>query len=79
MKTVSQLIAVATFALGAVAFADPNNQVRSHTQANEHMQTGAADRSSHTPGFKIAEDGSDRTPGFKVAEDGSDRTVSRQA
>lgn len=74
MKPISQLIAAATFALSATAFAVPSNQeVHIHTQAFE-LQTVAEDGSDRTPGFKVAEDGSDRTPGFKIAEDGSDRT-----
>lgn len=66
MKTISQLIAAATFVLSATAFAVPSNQeVHIHVQASEQQRT-------------VAENGSDRTPGFKVAEGGSDRTLGRR-
>ena len=75
MKSISQLIATATFALSATAFAVPSNQdLQIHMQAFEQQQTVAEGGSDRTPGFKVAEGGSDRTPGFKVAEGGSDRT-----
>jgi len=55
MKTVSQLIAVATFALSASAFAVPSNQEdRFFTQVNEPQQTLAADGSDRTPGRRAA-------------------------
>ncbi|WP_460118542.1 hypothetical protein [Pseudomonas sp. H3_G09] len=82
MKTVSQLIAVATFALSASAFAVPSNQEdRFFTQVSEPQQTVAADGSQRTPqGPAIAADGSDRTPlGEALAADGSDRTPGRRA
>jgi len=82
MKTVSQLIAVATFALSASAFAVPSNQEdRFFTQVSEPQQTVAADGSQRTPqGQAIAADGSDRTPlGEALAADGSDRTPGRRA
>ncbi|KQT67657.1 hypothetical protein J2Y39_004237 [Pseudomonas sp. 2957] len=82
MKTVSQLIAVATFALSASAFAVPSNQEdRFFTQVNEPQQTVAADGSERTPqGQAIAADGSDRTSmGQALAADGSDRTLGRRA
>lgn len=82
MKTVSQLIAVATFALSASAFAVPSNQEdRFFTQVSEPQQTVAADGSERTPqGQAIAADGSDRTPlGEALAADGSDRTAGRRA
>ncbi|MDR6162581.1 hypothetical protein [Pseudomonas fluorescens] len=69
MKTVSQLIAVATFALSASAFAVPSNQEdRFFTQVSEPQQTVAADGSERTPlGEALAADGSDRTPGRRAA------------
>ncbi|WP_185053979.1 hypothetical protein [Pseudomonas moraviensis] len=55
MKTVSQLIAVATFALSASAFAVPSNQEdRFFTQVSEPQQTVAADGSDRTPGRRAA-------------------------
>lgn len=79
MKTVSQLIAVATFALSASAFAVPSNQEdRFFTQTTELQQTIAADGSDRTPGMQVAADGSDRTPGMQVAADGSDRTLGQR-
>ena len=81
MKTVSQLIAVATFALSASAFAVPSNQEdRFFTQATEHQHNIAADGSDRTPqGQTLAADGSDRTPqGQTLASDGSDRTPGRR-
>ena len=81
MKTVSQLIAVATFALSASAFAVPSNQEdRFFTQTTEQQQTIAADGSDHTPqGQTFAADGSNRTPqGQALAADGSDRTPGRR-
>ncbi|MGY2257707.1 hypothetical protein [Pseudomonas sp. SDO55104_S430] len=79
MKTISQLIAVATFALSATAFAVPSNQEdRFFTQVSEQQHTIAADGSDRTPGMQVAADGSDRTPGMQVAADGSDRTPGMQ-
>lgn len=77
MKTVNQLIAVATFTLSASAFALPSNQQeRFFTQVSEPQQTVAADGSQRTPqGQAVAEDGYDKTPqGQAIAADGSDRT-----
>ncbi|WP_434768626.1 hypothetical protein [Pseudomonas triticicola] len=55
MKTVSQLIAVATFALSASAFAVPSNQEdRFFTRVSEPQQTVAADGSERTPGRRAA-------------------------
>ncbi|WKV85822.1 hypothetical protein LJJ44_07820 [Pseudomonas sp. B24_DOA] len=55
MKTVSQLIAIATFALSASAFAVPSNQEdRFFTRVSEPQQTVAADGSDRTPGRRAA-------------------------
>ncbi|MBC3269087.1 hypothetical protein HU765_04080 [Pseudomonas sp. SWRI81] len=68
MKTVSQLIAVATFALSASAFAVPTNQEdRFFTQVSEPRQALAADGSDRTPlGQALAADGADRTLGQRA-------------
>lgn len=81
MKTVSQLIAVATFALSASAFAVPSNQEdRFFTQVSEPQQTLAADGSERTPqGQSLAENGRNRLDENGLAEDGSDRTPQGQA
>jgi hypothetical protein len=95
MKTVSQLIAIATFALSASAFAVPSNQEdRFFTQVSEPQQTVAADGSERTPQGQalaengrnrleeqgLVEDGYDKTPqGQAIAADGSDRTPGRRA
>ncbi|WP_095194341.1 hypothetical protein [Pseudomonas sp. Irchel 3A7] len=81
MKTVSQLIAVATFALSASAFAVPSNQEdRFFTQTTEQQSIIAADGSDRTPqGQALAADGLDRTPqGQALAADGADRTSGRR-
>lgn len=68
MKTLSQLIALATFAFSASAFAVPSHQEdRFFTQVTEQQQAVAADGSDHTPGMQVAADGSDRTPGQRLA------------
>jgi hypothetical protein len=81
MKTVSQLIAVATFALSASAFAVPSNQEdRFFTQVNEPQQTVAADGSERTPqGQALAENGRNRLEEKGLAEDGYDKTPQAQA
>ncbi|WP_123434465.1 hypothetical protein [Pseudomonas brassicacearum] len=81
MKTVTQLLAVATFALSVSAFAVPSNQ-EDHffTQATEYQQTIATDGSDHTPqGQALASDGADHTPqGQALASDGADHTPQGQ-
>ena len=80
MKTVSQLIAVATFALSASAFAVPSNQEdRFFTQVTEQQHTIAADGSDRTPqGQTLAENGRDRLKEKGLVQDGSDRTPQGQ-
>jgi hypothetical protein len=81
MKTVSQLIAVATFALSASAFAVPSNQEdRLFTQVSEPPQTVAADGSQRTPqGQALAENGRNRLEEQGLVEDGYDKTPQGQA
>lgn len=78
MKTLSQLLAVLTFALSASAFAVPSEREVFFTQTNEYQHTVASDGSDRTPqGQTLASDGSDHTPGMQVAADGSERALDR--
>ena len=81
MKTVSQLIAIATFALSASAFAVPSNQEeRFFTQVSEPQQNVAADGSERTPqGQALAENGRNRLEEQGLVEDGYDKTRQGQA
>jgi hypothetical protein len=81
MKTVTQLLAVATFAISVSAFAVPSHQ-EDHffTQITEYQHTVATDGSDRTPqGQTLASDGTDHTPqGQALASDGTDHTPQGQ-
>ena len=80
MKTFSKLIAVATFALSASAFAVPSNQEdRFFTQVTEQQHTIAADGSDRTPqGQTLAENGRNRLEEKGLVQDGYDKTPQGQ-
>lgn len=81
MKTVSQLIAIATLVLSASAFALPSNQEdRFFTQVTEKHQAIAADGSDRTPqGQALAENGRNRLEEKGLVQDGYDKTQQGQA
>jgi len=81
MKTASQLIAVAAFALSATAFAVPSNQEdRFFTQFTEQQPTIAADGADRNPqGQTLAENGRDRLEEKGLVEDGYNKTPQGQA